>query len=116
MDAKPQTNTNPSDQPMGNPSATPALILGILSIVFSVIAAGSFASDCMMVFCVAVPGLSLTGLVAGMRGLRVWRMIGQGHTRALAGIILSLIGLLVYAAILIERIIWLVNALLSPNY
>src|SRR5258708_37571111 len=105
-----QTDTN---QPQGNPPASYALILGILSLVISGIAflpsgsAGVVNGGLTILFCAGVPGFSLVGLLAAVRGLRASKLSGQGQIRALAGMLISLAALVVFA-FLVTNVIALV--------
>ncbi len=121
-DPQPRPNQPESaNQAKGNPSANYSLILGILSLPISLvfvfilnngsglIKPGIQGGALNVLFCAGAPALSLVGLLAGARGLRSWRTSGQGHTRALAGIVISLAGLLIFAAILVITIISIIN-------
>src|SRR5579859_8115086 len=102
MSENPQTNANLPDKAKGNLLATFALICSILSLVMCLIMAfsllfprGSLMWSIGLDSCLGSPAFSLAGLVAGIGGLRASRTTGQGGARALAGIKLSRIALLV---------------------
>ena len=87
------TSTEPQDKAKRNQQAIASLVLGVLSIVFALTA------NCPGIFsvpaCVA-PVAVLLAFVAGVRGIRAARELGQGRKLAIAGMALGGLGLLVF--------------------
>ncbi|HLY24906.1 MAG TPA: hypothetical protein VKQ72_01110 [Aggregatilineales bacterium] len=121
MASEPPSVAGRADQVQGNPSANYALILGVLSLVIALVSAflsyapaglnlgnmqapGGLGTLFGLLYFVGIPGFSLTGLLAGIRGIRASGNTGQGHTRALGGIITALVAILAFAVILFASI------------